>query len=110
MLSQALYFALDQFLKQTHQQLLHTLVILIDYIKIGILRPNDTENRLSSKMNYCLKQALSVLGWMDRPGSEAAEHRERIKINLNLPTRRSRESSPLELDISDIGTVVGLCL
>lgn len=97
-------------MKKTHQQLLHTLIIMIEVIKVGITKPNDTENRISNKMHYCLKQALTIMQWIERSSENLELSKSIDKFTFQQTTKRSREGSPMELDISEIDNDLALMI
>ena len=92
----------NKLLIKTHDQLSHTLIILIEWLKIFIATPNETENAISSKLNYWLKQAMSIYNWTDKSIENIVNDSTIIVTNRIPITKRSRDPSPLQIDIIDV--------
>ena len=94
----------NRLLINTHSQLNHTIVILIEALKLMLRNPNDTEITFTTKLNYILKQALSIYNWSEK----SFENSTLINDNnswasfRNQISRRSRDCSPLQLDLLEI--------
>ena len=94
----------NKLLINTHSQLNHTIVLLIEALKIMAKKPNDTENSVSSKLNYILKQAISIYNWSEKSFGKSLLVNENIPISTyrNQVTRRSWDSSPLQWDLLEV--------
>ena len=88
-------------LKSLHDQMAHTLVILVEFIKSTLSKPNDAENSIVGKLNYLLRQAITVLKWTDN--NDFLDIQQSIdKTVKSKLIKRSRESSPLHLELPDL--------